>query len=317
MYLKKITHPEYFQGNRKKNNYFEGWYYKLVTSDQKVSIAFIPGISINKKDPHTFIQVFISKDDHLKTHYYRFKSDDFTYSYDQFQTQIATNLFTLNEVNVKLDHDAMSVTGTIYLDHHIGLNKTIFQPNIMGPFAYIPFMECNHGVISMQSTLKGKLTINGTEYDFTGGKAYIEKDWGKSFPKAYIWLQSNHFNNSETSFMFSYATIPFLGLSFKGLIVNLIYNHKEYRFATYNQTRILQKEIDKDHIDFILKKGRYKLHVYAKKEDDVDLKSPALGLMNQTIKEGLSGIIKLKLYDKNTLIFEDEGLNSGIEIMMA
>jgi hypothetical protein len=120
MYLKKITHPEYFQGNRKKNNYFEGWYYKLVTSDQKVSIAFIPGISINKKDPHTFIQVFISKDDHLKTHYYRFKSDDFTYSYDQFQTQIATNLFTLNEVNVKLDHEAMSVSGTIYLDHHIG-----------------------------------------------------------------------------------------------------------------------------------------------------------------------------------------------------
>jgi hypothetical protein len=116
--------------------------------------------------------------------------------------------------------------------------------------------------------------------------------------------------------MFSYATIPFMGLTFKGLIVNLIYNHKEYRFATYNNSRILQKETHKDHIYFILKKGRYKLHVYAKKENDVELKSPALGLMNQTIKEGLSGIIKLKLYDKNTLIFEDEGKNSGIEIMM-
>jgi hypothetical protein len=152
--------------------------------------------------------------------------------------------------------------------------------------------------------------------DFDHGKAYIEKDWGKSFPKAYIWLQSNHFKNKKTSFMFSYATIPFMGLSFKGLIVNLIYDQKEYRFATYNYSRIIKKEIKENEIKFLLKKGRYQLEVYAKKEHDVELKSPSLGLMNQTIKEGLSGIIKLKLYDKNTLVFEDEGQNAGIEIMM-
>jgi len=316
MYLKKINHPEFFQGNKKKDRYFEGWYYKLVTADQKVSIAFIPGISINQKDPHTFVQVFVSKDDDLKTYYFRFNTDDFVYSHDQFQVQIKDNLFTLQEVNVSLDHELMSVRGAIHLDHHIGLNKNLYQPNIMGPFAYIPFMECNHGVISMMSHLKGNLTINNETYDFENGKAYIEKDWGKSFPKAYIWLQSNHFTNEKTSLMFSYATIPFMGMSFKGLIVNLIYNQKEYRFATYNHTKIIYKEIDKNHISFTLKKGRYKLQVYAEKEHDIELKSPSLGLMNQTIKEGLSGFIKLKLFDKNQLVYEDEGLNAGIEIMM-
>jgi hypothetical protein len=316
MYFKKIKHPEFFQGDKKKNNYFEGWYYKLVTKDQKVSIAFIPGISINQKDPHTFIQVFISRDDRLMTHYYKFDSSDFIYSHNQFQVQIDSNLFTLNELNVNLIDGDNSINGVIHLKDHIGLNKNIYQPNIMGPFAYIPFMECNHGVISMTSTLKGKLSINGELIDFDHGKAYIEKDWGKSFPKAYIWLQSNHFKNGKTSFMFSYATIPFMGLSFKGLIVNLIYDQKEYRFATYNHSRIIKKQIRKNEVKFLLKKGRYQLEVYAKKEHDVELKSPSLGLMNQTIKEGLSGIIKLKLYDKNTLIFEDEGKNAGIEIMM-
>ncbi|MEZ4893124.1 MAG: tocopherol cyclase family protein [Saprospiraceae bacterium] len=39
------------------------------------------------------------------------------------------------------------------------------------------------------------LTINGEELDFTGGKGYMEKDWGRSFPSAYFWMQTNHFRS--------------------------------------------------------------------------------------------------------------------------
>ncbi|MFA7423208.1 MAG: tocopherol cyclase family protein [Acholeplasmataceae bacterium] len=316
MYFKKIKNPELFQGDKKSNHYFEGWYYKLVSADLKTSIAFIPGISIQKKDPHTFIQVFISSQDDFKMHYYRFDSDVFTYSHDSFSVNIDNNVFTLKSIDINLKDPSMQIFGVVHFRDHKSLNKNLYQPNIMGPFAYLPFMECNHGVISMQSHLKGTLTINNKEIDFTNGKAYIEKDWGKSFPKAYIWLQSNHFKNDKTSLMFSYATIPFSVLSFKGLIVNLLFNDKEYRFATYNMTKIIKKEIRKDEIDFILKKGKYKLYVYAKKDKEIELKSPSLGIMNQTIKEGLSGIIRIKLYEKDKLIYEDEGLNAGIEIMM-
>lgn len=317
MYLKKIKHPEYFQGNKKTNHYFEGWYYKLVTKDLKTSLALIPGISMHKDDPHTFIQVFISTEHDFKTHYYRFNSDDFIYSHDQFFVQIEKNVFSLKSIDLNLLDGDISVSGVINISNHKKLKKNIYQPNIMGPFAYIPFMECNHGVISMQSYLDGKLTINDKLIDFTGGKAYIEKDWGKSFPNAYIWLQSNHFKDEKTSIMFSYATIPFMGLSFKGLIVNLLYKDQEYRFATYNFSKIYKREIKKDEIDFIIKKGKYKLEIYAKKDKDVELKSPTFGLMSQTIKEGLSGIIKIKLHKNNHLIYEDEGINAGIEIMMA
>ncbi|WP_243392439.1 MULTISPECIES: tocopherol cyclase family protein [unclassified Mesotoga] len=30
--------------------------------------------------------------------------------------------------------------------------------------------------------------------DLTGGKGYIEKDWGRSLPDAWIWMQSNNFD---------------------------------------------------------------------------------------------------------------------------
>ncbi len=61
MYLKKIKHPEFFQGNKKSDLYFEGWYYKLVTSDLKTSIALIPGISIQKKRSSCFYSSFYIK----------------------------------------------------------------------------------------------------------------------------------------------------------------------------------------------------------------------------------------------------------------
>lgn len=316
MYFKKIKHPEFFQGNRKKNNYFEGWYYKLVSHDLKTSIAFIPGISINKKDPHAFIQVFLSTNHQLVTHYIRYESDSFTYSHDQFMVQIKNQLFTKDELDVDIDDKKIKIQGKIKLANHVPLKSNLYAPNIMGPFAYIPFMECNHGVISMQSFLSGKLKINDEIIDFNQGKAYLEKDWGKSFPKNYIWLQSNHFKDVNTSIMFSYATIPFMGLSFKGLIVNLVYAMKEYRFSTYNFAKILKKDVSENSIYFILKNGQYKLHVQAKKDREVELKSPTFGVMSQTIKEGLSGIIDLKLYKKDVLIYEDTGYQAGIEIMM-
>lgn len=28
--------------------------------------------------------------------------------------------------------------------------------------------------------------------DFSGGRGYIEKDWGQSFPAAWVWLQINY-----------------------------------------------------------------------------------------------------------------------------
>ncbi len=317
MYFKKRKHPELFQGNKKTDHYFEGWYYKLVSYDLKTSVAFIPGISINKSDPHAFIQVFISSNNHIETHYIRYESNQFTYSHDSFMVQIEKQLFTKNKIEIDIENKGIQIYGLVTLNEHTPIKKNLYAPNIMGPFAYLPFMECNHAVISMQSLVLGEIIINGDAIDFNYGKAYLEKDWGKSFPKDYIWLQSNHFEDNDTSLMFSYATIPFMGLSFKGLIVNLVYQDKEYRFSTYNFAKIIKKEIGDQSVDFIIKRGLYKLHIYAKKDKEIELKSPLLGTMSQTIKEGLSGIIKIKLYKKDVLIYEDVGQNSGIEIMMA
>lgn len=56
MSLRKYK-PEVFQGNLKKKNYFEGWYFKNVTQDLSCTLSIIPGISLVENDPHAFIQI--------------------------------------------------------------------------------------------------------------------------------------------------------------------------------------------------------------------------------------------------------------------
>src|SRR5699024_6028111 len=139
-----------------------------------------------------------------------------------------------------------SIQGRIGLGSFQPIETTLSQPTIMGPFGYLPSMECYHGIVSMNHSLTGNLTINGLTVRFSGGKGYIERDWGTSFPEKYIWVQSNHFEEEKTSLLFSIATIPYHITSFEGFIAVFHLNGKEYRFATYNQSKCMVEKID-DH----------------------------------------------------------------------
>jgi tocopherol cyclase len=319
MYFKKLLQPEYFQGNKKKNKYFEGWYYKLVNDEQDYTIALIPGISINKKDPHAFIQVFVSYQGanqvNLKSFYTRFPLEDFSFSHEHFWVRIGRNYFSKDKIDIQLKTDQINLFGVINIKETTPIKKSILSPNIMGTFGYLNFMECYHGVISMSHLLDGKFKYNNQIISFNQAKGYMEKDWGKSFPRAYVWIQSNHFSLNKTSLMFSYADIPFLGFYFKGLISILNFNGKEYRFATYNHAKVKHEEIKEGYVRYTLKKRKYILEIEAYSKTEIGLASPRNGEMIETIKEGLSGQVKISLYEKKKLIYEDIGQHAGIEIM--
>lgn len=315
---KRRTHPELFQGRKKKSNYFEGWYYKLVSTDSSSTIALIPGISKNDDDPHAFIQVFISSNkpkETLQTYYLRFKLEEFSYQDDPFMIQIAETKFALDHLTIDLSNLDFHLEGELKLSNLTPLKSTLFMPNIMGPFSYIPKMECSHGVVSMTHNLHGVLKYNNQEILFDQAKGYIEKDWGSSFPKEYVWMQSNHFQNPQTSFMFSYASIPFLKHEFDGLICILYYQNKEYRFSTYQRVKVQEEQLKEHQAYYKIKQGKYTLEIFGEANKGVLLKSPSKGQMINQIKEGLSGKITIKFYQNKELLFEDTGTNAGIEIM--
>jgi tocopherol cyclase len=320
MAFRHIIHPELYQGAKKKKNYFEGWYYKMVTKDLRHSVAFIPGISKNPEDPHAFIQMFLTSSDDketgLLTDYVRFGPDDFSFDDTPFKVMIKDNTFSKDALDIHLKTAHGDVSGSFSFTGITPINTSLLVPNVMGPFGYLGFMECYHGIISMTHTITGTLRIGEKTITFDEGKGYIEKDWGKSFPESYIWIQSNHFKDPKTSLLVSYATIPFLGFSFKGLITNLLIGGREYRFATYNGAKVIDFETGDRHVLITMRKGPYRLDVKAEMTSSVDLASPRNGKMIETIKEGLSGTVTFSLSKKGHILHEDTGTSAGIEIMM-
>ncbi len=317
----KINNPNQFQGNLKKKNYFEGWYYKQVTADQQTSLSFIPGVSLNKQDSHSFIQYILVETDRTgkkitQTGYIRYGVDEFHVQNDPFKVQIGTSTFTEDRIYIDLEDSQFTFQGEIKLGAFHPIKCSKIQPNIMGPFAYIPKMQCYHGVISMMHELTGSLKVNDKDLNFTNGRGYIEKDWGNSFPKQYVWLHSNHFNHSEASLFFSVAHIPFYFTEFDGFICNFVLGNQEYRFATYNQSTCTIEEIGTNHVTIRLENKKARLDLHAKVLSQGKLIAPVEGKMDKTIKEGISGIIHLRLENKETgQVFEDTGLNAGVEIV--
>lgn len=312
MSLKQINNPELFQGNLKKKHYFEGWYFKHVTADGKQTVAFIPGVSIDGANSHCFVQVIISPN--IKTFYFRYPIEAFTTTSQPFSVIIGESAFSMQGCIIALNDTSqkspqgISFMGEIHYSDIMSINASPLMPNIMGFFAYIPNMECNHGVLSMNHKLNGNITLidhlsqsnipsqsNHQIIDFTGGKGYIEKDWGISFPSEYIWIQANHFEDDAHSFMCSIATIPFGLFSFRGLIANLHIEGVEYRFATYNRTKVKNLVIEPHRVSFELIKGNVILSCEAMLTETGVLKAPNKGEMQRTIKEGISGEVKLTL----------------------
>lgn len=309
-----IKNPKLYQGQTKKkisNEYFEGWYFKNIFDNY--GISFIPGINIENGNKYAFIQVITES----KSYYLKYNFKDFIYSNNPFYIKIGNNKFSDKELILDISDklQAIEIKGKlIYSDNKL-INSKFLSPNIMGPFSYLSFMECNHAIISMKNTITGNLKINGIELKINNGIGYIEKDWGVSFPKSYIWYQANNFSNNTTTICFSVANIPFKVFNFKGFICVLIIDGKEYRFTSYNKSKLVSFEILENYINIKFKKDKYTLEVLCERNNSFQLMAPKNGKMSKKIYETISATSIIKLYEKELLIYVDKSINCGLEIV--
>lgn len=307
--------PELFQGEEYLNtdkSYFEGWYFKNTCRNK--GISFIPGISIEGKNKKSFIQVITNS----SSYFINYKIEEYKFSHNPFYIKIANNVFSKYGVFIDIHDNTqnLKIKGKINYSNFRNIKTNFINPNIMGPFSYIPFMECNHAILSMKNYVNGTISINNEKLIFSDGLGYIEKDWGHSFPKSYIWCQGNCFKKSNTSFMLSMANIPFKIINFKGLICDLIIDKKEYKFTTYNNAKILKNEIKNDELDIVLKKGNTILNIKSAFQKGNKLFAPVMGKMEKDIFESINSVIMITLIKNNKVIFSDISTNCGLEVVI-
>ena len=160
--------------------------------------------------------------------------------------------------------------------------------DIMGPFRFVPFMECRHSVLSMRHRVDGEISVNGKAYVFSGALGYIEGDRGTSFPGEYAWTQC-FFEGG--SLMLSVAEIPLGPFNFTGVICAILLNGKEYRLATYLGARAV-KIADGE---IVIRQGKYTFTATLIEKNAHPLAAPVGGNMLRIIRESAACRASYKL----------------------
>jgi tocopherol cyclase len=259
-FIRTTLNPGIYHGHDKKPPFFEGWYFKLINAKESQRYAVIPGIFLGE-DAHAFVQVLDGNT--AQSTYHRFPVSDFWASREKFEVRVGENSFSDDAIELKIEDHLRQINGKLNFEGVSPWPVTLTSPGIMGWYAWIPKMECYHGVLSFDHQIRGSLQINGQEIDFTEGHGYTEKDWGQSFPAGYVWFQSNHFDTPGTSLTASIAVIPWSGNAFRGFIVGLWHQNRLYRFATYTGAKTEKLSITDRRVFWVIRDRRYRLEMEA------------------------------------------------------
>jgi tocopherol cyclase len=280
-------------------NCFEGWYFKQQAGNDIA--AFIPAIHTSSGGRHSGSLQIVTQNvayqaelpvESLKAHR------------GGLVIRAGKNVFS--NTGIELDIDTPEVTAKGRLIYG-SLHRLKY--GIMGPFEFVPFMECRHSVFSMTHSVSGNVVINGAPLNFTNGTGYIEGDRGSSFPKRYIWTQCNWFDAGPCSLMLSAADIPMAGRCFTGIIGAVYWHGREYRLATYCGAKIAA--VGGGALS--VRQGRYTLTAQLLKANEVALRAPVSGHMKRLIKESLACTASYKFTEDQHVLFDFTAGNAGFE----
>jgi tocopherol cyclase len=318
--IRNLWRPEAFHYAHRlarRGGQFEGWYYKVVDAQGRQPFVFIPGVFLGA-DAHAFIQVLDGRSG--TSAYHRFPIESFSATPGQQDIRIADNRFTQSEIQINIADNETSAKQSIRVDLSFGPWRgwpvTALSPGVMGPYSFIPGMQCNHGITSLDHSVAGEIeTERGiTEYD--GGRGYSEKDWGKEFPAGYVWTQSNHFDREGVCITASVADIPWLTGSFRGFLVGLLLDGELMRFTTYTGASIDRLTLSDSHLTMSLHNKATRLEIDARRTDGATLHAPYDGQMIERVAETMTSEVAVrlsKLGDDKT-IFEGVGRHGCLEV---
>jgi tocopherol cyclase len=308
-----------YHGFGRDRDFFEGWYFKFADAAERRIRAVIPGVFLaSSKFPEQESHAFIQTLDGLsgESHYHRYPLQEFHASPEEFDIRIGPNHFRKDLLHLEIERPEQSLAGELSFRGTTPWPVTLASPGIMGWYAYVPFMECYHGVLSFDHAVEGSLMIQNQMADFSGGRGYIEKDWGKSFPRGWVWMQTNHFAERGTCLTASAARIPWLGTAFPGFIAGLWHQGRLYRFATYTGAALARLSVSDVLVHMDVQDSRHRLELEAKRSTGGLLHAPWRAAMVQRLMESLTAEVFVRLLDRRTgeEIFSGTGRHAGLEV---
>lgn len=318
--LRNLWRPESFHYHHRldrRGGEFEGWYVKVVDADGAQPYALIPGVFLGA-DAHAFIQVLDGRAGTAA--YHRFPIGSFEAARGRFEIAIAGNRFGRGGVSLDIDGETSGakqrVRGTLRFGAWRPWPVTWLSPGIMGPYSFVPFMECNHGIPSLDHAIEdGVLEVDGRSTCFAGGRGYVEKDWGRSFPAGYVWTHSNHFGRPGICLTAAVAIIPWLTGAFRGYIIGLLVDGALHRFTTYTGAVLEALELGDTRLRLAIRNRTHRLEVDAHRTEGAILHAPYEQQMVARVAETMTSEVEARLtrLDDGSAVFEGRGAHACLE----
>ena len=252
---------------RAKGDFFQGWYFKCQSETH--TLAVIPAVHSTGGVRSCSVQLLTETGQWSVP----FPTGRLSARGGRLRAEIGGCRFRESGLLLDLQGEGLSARGELRFGPLSPLRY-----DIMGPFRFVPFLECRHSVFSMGHTVDGQVRINGTDYRFQGGEGYLEGDRGRSFPRRYVWSQCAL---PGGSLMLSAADIPLGPVSFTGTTCAILWRGQEYRLATYLGARV--QKIGGGEV--VIRQGDSVLTARLLEREARPLQAPHSGAMTRTIHE--------------------------------
>lgn len=233
--LPGIYSPEKFQGNSRKHPHFETWRAKFVTANHNQSILFT--ISVCYGDNPT-CDIQIQDGNTGETTIIEVSTEEFFASKNELDVSIGKCRLTAKGLSLDFCSGNTKLCGSLQFSKFEKYPKALLSPGIMGPLSFNPFMPVHHAIISLNHTVNGDITINGKLYNLQEAKGYIEKSWGRFYPKSWVMIQCHTFNVENTSFFFVAAPAALQNKTIQGMLCFLKTGDKIYNLSMYKGAKI-------------------------------------------------------------------------------
>jgi hypothetical protein len=321
--LAATMRPDGFHGTHAGAGFFEGWYVKLVSADHSSRLAVIPGVFLgpagtDSRADEAFVQVLDGA--RGRSWYEAYDAAALHAATGRFDVTVGPNRFT--EHGLVLDLPGSGLRGEVRFTTPLDPWPVTWRsPGVMGWYGWVPVMECYHGLVSFDHGLSGALELDGVVHDVTGGRGYVEKDWGQAFPAGYVWMQSNHFSRPGVSLSASIAVIPWRRGQFPGFIVGLRLPGPDghpvlHRFTTYTRARTTVLAVDDDQVRWTLRaRSGATLQIGAERARGGLLHAPVRSQMHRRVEETLDARLHVRLTDPaGQVLLADTSVAAGLEV---
>jgi tocopherol cyclase len=208
-----------YHWNNLDRGFFEGWYFRLTLPKIGESFAFMYSIEDpSGNDPHsgstaqilgigeeylwcTFpdVQKFWADKDNLALGHWGetnltilpqlLSIDEFDRGITQgYQVTATLHQGSLPEQNCRWCYQTVPVYGW-------GQSQQLQQATA-GWLSLLPIFEPGWQVLMAHGLATGWIEWQGKRYEFNNAPAYSEKNWGRSFPEQWFWINCNSFDDS-------------------------------------------------------------------------------------------------------------------------